>query len=100
VLPVRHLHAIDPTFSTLGGCGVKTPESLQAALVAASQVFQITVWVAVGASLGWTIDAKLGWSPVSLIALSGLGFFVSLLIVYRAFVRAQESHDEPPTDAT
>ena len=67
---------------------------------AASQVLQMTASVALGAWLGWTLDAKLGWSNVLLILLPGLGFTASIILVYRAFIRAQEIHDEPPTDAT
>ena len=67
---------------------------------AASQVLQITASVALGAWLGWTLDAKLGWSNVLLLLLPGLGFIASFILVYRAFIRAQETYDEPPNDAT
>ena len=39
----------------------------------------------VGAWLGWTLDAKLGWSNVLQLLLPGLGFIASLTLVYRAF---------------
>ena len=79
---------------------MNAPKSLQAAMSAASQVLQITASVALGAWLGWTLDAKLGWSNVLLLLLPGLGFIASLILVYRAFIRAQETYDEPPNDAT
>ena len=93
-------HAIERPFSTLGGFEVKTSKSLQAAMTAASQVFQIIISVAFGAWLGWTLDAKLGWSNVLQLLLPGLGFLASLMIVYRAFIRAQTDDDEPPTNTT
>ena len=79
---------------------MNAPKSLQAAMSAGSQVLQITASVSLGAWLGWTLDAKLGWSNVLILLLPGLGFLASLTFVYRAFIRAQEIHDEPPTDAT
>jgi F0F1-type ATP synthase assembly protein I len=100
MLPHLFGHAIEPPFSTLGGVGVNTSKSFQAAMAAAGQVLTITLSVALGAWLGWTLDAKLGWSNVLMLLLPGLGFIASLFIVYRAYIRAQETHDEPPTDAT
>ena len=93
-------HAIEPPFSTLGSVEVKTSKSLQAAMTAASQVVQIIISVAIGAWLGWALDAKLGWSNVLQLLLPGLGFIASLTIVYRAFLRAQKQHDKPPTDSS
>ena len=54
-------------------------------MTAASQVVQIIISVAIGAWLGWALDAKLGWSNVLQLLLPGLGFIASLTLVYRAF---------------
>ena len=100
MLPHPVCHAIEAPFSILGEVEVNTSKSFQAAMAAAGQVLTITISVALGAWLGWTLDAKLGWSNVLMLLLPGLGFIASLVLVYRAFTRAQETHDEPPTDAT
>ena len=100
MLPHRVGHANEAPYSILGGLEVNSSKSFQAAMAAAGQVLSLSIAVALGAWLGTTIDANLGLGNIFGLICPGIGFIASLTLIYRAFVSAQETNDEPPTDAT
>lgn len=79
---------------------MKVPSSVLPALQAAALVTQMALAAIVGALVGAGLDAWFGASPTLLLAFSGLGFLGGLLLVWRAFSRAQSSDDEPPGPPT
>ena len=67
-------------------------------MTAGALVTELAIAVVLGLWGGNQLDGLLGTSPLFLFTLTAAGFVGGLVIVHRAFAKAQASSDEPPSD--